>query len=219
MSWFTDAIAFLVKGGPVMVPLILCSIIALAVSIERFFKMRAAITDVTDLCSQVDTMLYRGDSEKAVKKCESSGTPVGSVLAAGIRARKSGTQGAERAMEEQAQKEIAGFQVRLGFLDTIITIAPLLGLLGTVTGMIRSFHVISSKSGMSAPTAITGGVAEALIATAAGLAIAIFSVVVYNYLNEKIKRAIETIETSATHLVNTLAEIEERRNEIKPLSA
>ncbi|HOM70840.1 MAG TPA: MotA/TolQ/ExbB proton channel family protein [Armatimonadota bacterium] len=219
MGWFADAYAFLAKGGPVMIPLMACSVISVAVAIERYFTIRRATADSSDLARSVEDWLYNGESELAAAECEKSETPVGTVLAAGIRSRKLGADRAERVMEEQAQRVVSSLQIRLGMLDTIVTIAPLLGLLGTVVGMIRSFHVISSKSGISQPTAITGGVAEALIATATGLAIAIFSVVAYNYLNERIKRSIEIIEIRATHLVNVLSDIEDRRNEIKSLSA
>jgi biopolymer transport protein ExbB len=219
MGWFADAYAFLSKGGPVMIPLMACSIISLTVAIERYMSLKAANVDTSDLTRGVENLLYNGDVDQAINRCEISGTPIGSVLAAGIRSRKLGPERAERSMEDQAQREISKLQVRLGVLDTIVTIAPLLGLLGTVIGMIGSFHVISSKSGISTPTAITGGVAEALIATATGLAIAIFSVVVYNYLNERIKHVIEAIETNATSLVRVLSDIEDRRSEIKTLSA
>lgn len=219
MGWLTDAVAFLAKGGPVMIPLMTCSVISLTVSIERYLTLKAATSDTSDLSHKTEDWLYNGEAEKAITACETSKTPVGAVLAAGIRSRRLSSARVQRAMEDQAQREIAGFQVRLGMLDTIVTIAPLLGLLGTVTGMIRSFHVISSKSGISTPTAITGGVAEALIATATGLAIAIFSVVVYNYLSERIKHAIEAMEMRATQLMNVISDIEERRNEIQPLSA
>lgn len=219
MDWFADAFAFLVKGGPVMVPLIACSIISVAVMIERFVKLRAATVDTCKLSCQLEDLLYNGEADKAVAECVSSNTPVGAVLAAGIEGRRQGIEAIKRAMEERAIRETGSLSVRLGILDTIITIAPLLGLLGTVTGMIRSFHVISSKEGIGTPTAITGGVAEALIATATGLAIAIVTLIGYNYLNEQVKSAVECIEIRATHLQSVLSDIEERRNEIKSLSA
>ena len=219
MSWFADAYAFLSKGGPVMIPLMDCSIISLTVAIERYMKLKNATTDTSELTRGVENLLYNGQAEQAINRCELNGTPVSSVLTAGIQNRKLGPERAERAMEDQAQREITKLQARLSVLDTIVTIAPLLGLLGTVIGMISSFHVISSKSGLSTPTAITGGVAEALIATATGLAIAIFSVVTYNYFNERIKYSIEMIEVNANRLVRVLSDIEDSRSEIKTLSA
>lgn len=219
MDWFADAFAFLVKGGPVMIPLMACSVVSVAVMIERFVKLKAAGVDTGQLARRTEDRIYAGEADKAIQECQSSGTPAGNVLVAGIRNLRLGTAHAGRAMEEQAIREMACLQVRLGVLDTIITIAPLLGLLGTVTGMIRSFHVISSKEGISTPTAITGGVAEALIATATGLAIAIVTLVGYNYLNERVKHAVEAMEIRSTQLLNVIADIEERRNEIKSISA
>jgi len=109
---------------------------------------------------------------------------------------------------------------RLGWLDTIITIAPLLGLLGTVTGMISAFHVIATKEGISTPMAITGGVAEALIATATGLAIAIFTLVGHNGLQERIKGIVCEMEARGNAMLNVIADSsEEPRREIKSLSA
>jgi len=219
MTWFADAFAFLVKGGPVMVPLVACSVISLAVMIERYVRLKAATADASELARGTQDFLYRGECQLAAAECKASNTPVGAVLAAGIEIHHLGVGQAQRAMEEQGLRQTAKLQVRLSVLDTIVTIAPLLGLLGTVTGMIRSFHVISSRQGIGTPTAITGGVAEALIATATGLAIAIVTLVAYNYMNERVKRAIEAMEIHATQLLNVLSNIEEQRHEIKPLSA
>lgn len=116
-------------------------------------------------------------------------------------------------------QEVSRLGHRLGNLDTIITIAPLLGLLGTVTGMISAFNVIATREGISTPTAITGGVAEALIATATGLFIAIFTLVFYNNLQERVKGIVSEIETCGTGLVNVLSEIGEGGSEITSLSA
>jgi biopolymer transport protein ExbB len=92
-------------------------------------------------------------------------------------------------------------------LDTIVTLAPLLGLLGTITGMIRSFNIIS-QTGVSHPMGITAGIAEALIATATGLVIAIFTLVAYNYFVERVKRIVGEIERRSTQLANFLAATE-----------
>lgn len=202
-----------------MVPLVTCSIIAVTVIFERLMTVRAALSDTTGLSRKVEDYLYNGKADKAIALCEITQCPVASVMAAGISNSRFGVDGAERAMVDQATKEMNTLTVRLPWLDTIITIAPLLGLLGTVTGMIRSFHVISSKAGIGTPTAITGGVAEALIATATGLAIAIVSLVFYNALNEKIKQIISNMESAGTQITNVLSDIREQRDEVKILSA
>jgi biopolymer transport protein ExbB len=108
-----------------------------------------------------------------------------------------------------AQKEIPFLKRRLTILDTIITLAPLLGLLGTVTGMIGSFDVMS-QSGIGQPHAVTGGVAEALIATATGLLIAIVTLVPYNYFSSRVEKEMEEIEYYASRLELLLGETEKK---------
>lgn len=219
MGWLGNAFEFLCKGGPIMAPLIACSIVAVAVMIERVVTIRAAITDTDGMMNRVEEHLLRGEIKRALAQCETVGGYVGSVLASALRLRTLNPSSMERAMQEEASKRTPELHKRLSVLDTIITIAPLLGLLGTVTGMIRSFHVVSSKQGMSAPTAITGGVAEALIATATGLAIAICTLVGYNWLNERVGALVSEAEARANQLVNIVSDIEERGHEITKLSA
>lgn len=219
MDWLSNAYEFLCKGGPVMAPLIVCSILSVAIMMERFATIRSAMVDSDGLMKKIEGYFNRGEVKQALKQCEAAGGYCGPVLSAGLRVRSLDTSTMERAIQEEASKRLPELHKRLSVLDTIITIAPLLGLLGTVTGMIRSFHVISSKSGMSAPTAITGGVAEALIATATGLAIAICTLIGYNWLNEKVGYVVSDCEAKANQLINMAGEIEERRNEITTLSA
>ncbi|MHB9037463.1 MAG: MotA/TolQ/ExbB proton channel family protein [Armatimonadota bacterium] len=220
MGWIKDAFGLLAKGGYVMIPLMTCSVISVAVLIERYFKISKAQADLTDVIRRAEDALYDGNPDRALSILEPVDTPVARVIQAGIRNRHLGERGAERAMEEQGTREVAALTHRLGSLDTIITIAPLLGLLGTVTGMISAFHVIAAKSGISTPTAITGGVAEALIATATGLAIAIVTLIGHNHLQERIKGIVCEIEAKGNAVVNILVEArEESRGEIKRISA
>jgi len=221
MGWLVDAVGLLAKGGLVMIPLLICSIISVAVLLERHIAVKKAHEDVSDLIHSAEDALYSGQVKKSIEILESRGSAVSRVLCAGIRSMHLGERGAERAMEEQGTRETAALTCRLGCLDTIITIAPLLGLLGTVTGMISAFHVIATKDGISTPTAITGGVAEALIATATGLFIAIFTLIGYNGLQERIKGLVAEIEMRGNAMVNVIAEVSEegRSSEIKSLSA
>ncbi len=219
MSWFINAFGFLCKGGPVMIPLMACSVISVAVMIERFIRLRQAGAAPDELMERIEKCLALGKGSEAVNLCRTVGTPLAEMLARGIECRGMGSRQAERCMEEYALKMTPALFNRLPILDTIITIAPLLGLLGTVTGMIRSFHVISTKSGLGTPTAITGGVAEALIATATGLAIAIATLIGYNYLTEKAKGLVSDMEVYGTRLVNILSAGEEDQHEAKALRA
>lgn len=220
MGWIVDAVSLLSKGGIVMIPLMVCSVISVAVLIERYVKITKAQADTSDVIRRAEDAIYGGNPDKALTILEHIDNPIARVISAGICNRHLGERGAERAMEEQGTREVSALTRRLGSLDTIITIAPLLGLLGTVTGMISAFHVIAAKSGISTPTAITGGVAEALIATATGLAIAIFTLIGNNNLQERIKSIVAEIEARGNSMVNILIEAEEEpRGEIKRISA
>ena len=219
MGWLVDAIVLLSKGGYVMIPLMFCSVLSVAVMIDRFIKTKGAQTDVSDIIRKAEDSVYDGKIKKSIELLESASSPVTRVLAAGLRNKHLGERASERAMEEQGMREITSLNHRLGWLDTIITIAPLLGLLGTVTGMISAFHVIAAKSGISTPTAITGGVAEALIATATGLAIAIFTLVGYNNIQDRIRSIVAEIETKGSAMVNIIVEAGEGSDEVTRLSA
>jgi biopolymer transport protein ExbB len=217
MNWVLNAFAFLCKGGPVMAPLIICSIVSVAVMIERYVVINRARGDSEALMSRLENFLALGKYQDAARACEYEQTPLGDMLACGLKC--SNARQSERCMEERALKTTPDMFKRLSALDTIITIAPLLGLLGTVTGMIRAFHVIATKTGISTPTAITGGVAEALIATATGLAIAIVTLVGYNWLADKAKVIVSEMEASGTRLVNILSSGEEAQDEAQAVGA
>ena len=191
------------QGGLVMVPLAVCSILALTVIIERYATLRGADRGGAELIARVRLALQKGGGLEALKKCERAHGPVANVLAAGLRAYLLGSP-VRQAMEEQALAEQPGLNRRLAVLDTTVTLTPLLGLLGTVLGMISAFRIIS-VSGTSHPAGITGGVAEALVATATGLGIAIFSLVGYNWCRDKLRRITEEIELRATQLENLVS--------------
>ncbi len=200
-------IHFLMSGGPVMWPLFLCGVVAVAVMIDRFLAIGATVGDNRRLVAEVEQFVQARQYEKALQTCEDHPGRVGSLLASGLRARHLDRVGIERHMEEFALKQMPVMMERLSVLDTIVTLAPLLGLLGTITGMIKAFHIVGI-AGVSAPAKITGGIAEALIATSAGLTIAIIALPAYNFLTERVRENISEMEWRATQLMNVLA----RRN-------
>jgi len=168
-------IDIIIKGGPVMAPLLGCSIFALTVVIERWLYWRR-IGD-RRLAETLLELVERGELSRAAESTQQADAPLVRVIASGIAHRNAVT----KALEVAAQKEVPVLKRRLTILDTIITLAPLLGLLGTVTGMIGSFGIMS-QAGIGQPHAVTGGVAEALIATIAGLAVAIPALACNNFL-------------------------------------
>jgi len=202
MDFLSKSFSLFVKGGLVMYPLLLCSIFILAVAIERWLYYRQMETDTDDLLSKIKEAI-KTNNHQAQHVCEQTGGPVASMLAAGLSYPGKDRGGVKEAMEEEALNQMSQLKARLGYLDTIVTLAPLLGLLGTVTGMINSFSVLDVSSGK--PFAITGGVAEALIATATGLAIAIVALLFYSYFTSRVDYYIFQMEKSATKFLNYLS--------------
>jgi biopolymer transport protein ExbB len=137
-----------------------------------------------------------GDFKQAMEVAGTSRHPVARVLQAGLRSRDIGPA---TAMQAAAQAELRNLRRNLPVLDTIITLAPLLGLLGTITGMISAFGIVS-EAGLGQPHAITGGIAEALIATATGLLVAIVTLIPYNYFRSRMEAMTEMMEERATRL-------------------
>lgn len=201
---FLKGVEVLMRGGWVMVPLLLCALVSVAVMIERSVVLRRAARYDDGLVGRVRDRLAAGDPAGALAECERTPGAAARVVAAGVRSGLRGGEALDRVLQEAALKELPPLNRRLGTLDTIITLSPLLGLLGTITGMIASFQGVATATGASAAPAITGGVAEALIATATGLAVAIVTLPVYNHLTETVKEVGTTMERRATELQNAL---------------
>ncbi len=190
-------IEFFIKGGPLMYPLLACSLISLTVIIERtFFWMREDMRRNRRLVEEVLELCRKGDWEEVRIKVAGSLDHVIRVMVSGILHREFSMT---KAMESAAAGEIGRMKRYLGVLDTMITVAPLLGILGTVIGIITSFEMLGS-TGIDHPEAVTGGIAQALITTAAGLSIAILSVLPFNYFNSRVDSAVNDIEVYATSL-------------------
>jgi biopolymer transport protein ExbB len=185
------------SGGPVMYPLLACSFIVMTVIIERtifwiktgFRRNRALVDAVLELCRE-------GDWEAVRRKTAGCRDYVVQILISGILHREFSML---KAMESAAADEVQRMRRYMNVLDTMITVAPLLGIFGTVTGIITSFEMLGT-TGIAHPEAVTAGVAEALITTATGLGIAIFSVFPYNYFNMRVERATLEMERYATSL-------------------
>jgi len=185
------------KGGPVMYPLLACSIIALAVVIDRaIFWLKLGLQRKPSLVDEVLELSRQGDWESIRIKTTNTKDYIIKILVSGILHREFSMI---KAMEAAAADEIKHMRRFMGVLDTMITVAPLLGIFGTVLGIITSFEVLGS-AGIEHPQAVTGGIAQALITTAAGLGIAILSVFPYNYFSSRVENAAMLIEKYATSL-------------------
>jgi len=186
-----------IKGGPVMYPLLGCSIIALTVILERaFFWIREDMYRNQPLVDQVLELCRKGDWNAVKEQVAGSKDYIIRILVNGIVHKEFSMT---KAMETAASDEIKRMRSHLGALDTMITVAPLLGIFGTVLGIITSFEILGS-TGIEHPQAVTAGIAQALITTAAGLGIAILSVFPFNYFNSRAEGAALAIEKYATSL-------------------
>lgn len=185
------------RGGPIMWPLLATSITALAVVLERFaFILSERRKRRPPMVDKIISLVERGDIDGAVKAGNGSSDFVVRTLTSALKHRE---ESLSSALLRAANRELKRFNRGLAVLDTITTLAPLLGLLGTVTGMIHAFGLLGGSE-LEAPAAITGGIAEALIATAFGLGIAITALIPFNYLNARLEEARHEIEDAATHL-------------------
>ncbi|MDD5421986.1 MAG: MotA/TolQ/ExbB proton channel family protein [Candidatus Omnitrophota bacterium] len=196
------------KGGPMMYLIILSSILAFGVVIERVYHLNRARIDANKFMDEIMNVLKRNKIIEAVEMCNQTPGPIAHIIKAGILKHDRSKPEIKEAVEEAAQLEIPRLERHLPVLATIAHIAPLLGLLGTVTGMIKSFQVIQQKAMLMTPVNpgdLAGGIWEALLATLAGLSVAIPTYVAYNYLISQVNNLVYDMERSATDLVNLLS--------------
>jgi biopolymer transport protein ExbB len=198
----------MIKGGPVMWPLLACSIVALAVVFERLlFWLVVSVRKNQHLVNRIFTLTENGDFDTAIKEGESSNCLVCRILTAGLAHRN---YGLVQSLEAAAMHEIEKMKRYLSVLDTIITLAPLLGILGTVSGIIVSFDLLGT-AGIEDPKLVTGGIAQALLTTAAGLAIAIVALLPYNTLTRKVEKVTRYLEQLVTCYEVTVQKGQENR--------
>jgi biopolymer transport protein ExbB len=190
-------IQIFLKGGPMMWPLLLTSLVALTVVFERLiFIVREHFTRRPAAVAQIFAAVERGDLDAAQHAGEGSQDYLARTLTYALRHRDVSYS---NALLAAANLELQRFNRGISVLDTIITLAPLEGLFGTVTGMIRAFGLLGANE-LGAPTAITGGIAEALIATAFGLVIAMVALIPFNYLNARLEQARQELENTSAQL-------------------
>jgi len=188
---------FFLSGGPIMYPLLVCSVVVLTVVVERLmFWNRIDRQRNQPLVDEVLELSRHGDWNGVRDRTRNSNDYIVKILISGILHRQFSMI---KAMESAAAEEIRRMRRFMTVMDTMITVAPLLGIFGTVIGIIHSFDVLGT-TGIEHPEAVTAGIAQALITTATGLGIAIFTVFPYNYFNSRVDGAALSIEKYATSL-------------------
>lgn len=195
MSTLKYALDLFAKGGPVMWPLLICSVLALTLAGERIIHLlKIQLSTDKKLIDDLFGLVEKGLCDEAVSKGCNSRDPAVSVIVQGLIHRD---HGLADAMQVEAEKQLDRMKSGMSVLDTIITMAPLLGILGTVTGIIKSFNLLQDV-GLPDPRLATGGISEALITTAAGLVVALATLIPYNYLLTRIRRISRRLEHTAT---------------------
>jgi biopolymer transport protein ExbB len=200
---------WIIRGGPMMVPILLCSVLALAIILEKFMYLQKIKLDTKKFMNEVSDSLKRNRAMDAINICEQTAGPLPNVLKAGILKYDRTRQEIKEAVEDAALHEIPSLERNVNILATVAHISTLLGLLGTVVGMIEVFQKIQEKSAALSPVTpadLSAGIWQALIATAAGLIVAIPTLTAYNYFVSRINNFILQMEISATDLVNVLSE-------------
>jgi len=196
-------------GGPVMWPILLCSIFALAIVLEKFWHLHKIKIDTQDFLNKILDKMKRHDTKEALRICDNIKSPIANILKAGILKYDRPRPQIIEAIEDASLYEIPRIEKNLTTLATIAHVSPLLGLLGTVTGMVRCFQTIQAKATTFHPVSpgdLAGGIWEALLTTVAGLIVAIPTFVAYNYLVSRINNFILEMEKASTELVNFLTE-------------
>jgi len=210
--WGMNAWELIKMGGPLMVPILLCSFFALGIVIEKLIHFSTIQTNVSQLKANIFGLIKNNKIKEAVQLCEASPSPIAKILKAGVLKFGASREEIKETMEDASLFEVPKLENRLGALATIAHISPLLGLLGTVTGMTTCFHTIQVRAASLNPVTpgdLAGGIGEALITTVAGLMVAIPTFVAYNYCVSRINRFTLEMERAATELVNFMCHVAE----------
>lgn len=192
------------RGGILMWPIMACSVVVVAITIERFLVLRQARIDTRDFMDTMRTVLRQNRIQEAVEICDETDGPIARIVRAGILKHRRSKDDIREAIEEAGHLEIPRLERYLSALATCAHIAPLLGLLGTVAGMIKAFAQIQYKKGQVNPADLAEGISNALVTTAAGLTVAIPTLVAYNYFVSRVDNMILAMEVSSSELVELL---------------
>ena len=184
-----------------MWPILLCSIVSFTIVLERFYYLYRERTKIPNIFSRVRSLLKEEKADEALKLCEGTSGPIAHILAVGIHLRKRGLEEKERIITRAGSRIVRQLDKNLRGLAIIGNIAPLLGLLGTVTGMIKAFIKIQELGGRVDASVLAGGIWEALLTTAAGLSVAIPTLVAYHYFEGKVDDYTVQMKEAASELL------------------
>jgi biopolymer transport protein ExbB len=198
-------IDFFTRGGLLMYPILLCSVVGWAIFMERIFAFIKVRRNLLSLQNSVKAFIEGDQAKEAVELCAQQKTPLARILLVVLKNRGCQRSYLKSLAEEVGEREAICLQRYLGLLGTIANISPLLGLLGTVLGMIKAFNVIATQ-GIGTPATLGGGISEALITTAAGLTVAVPLILLHRYLSSRSERLVLELEEATMHIIDLIEE-------------
>lgn len=201
-------IDYIQKGGLLMWPILACSIIAIAIFAERFFYLHRAAIDVGEFLRGLSNLIRRRNFAEAVHECAGTPGPVARVIHAALLQHAAPRSELREIVQEAGQLEVPKLERFLGVLATLAFLAPLLGLIGTVSGMIEAFAAVTSHGGYATVTELSGGIYKSLLTTAAGLVVATPTFVAYSYLSSRVNTMLHEMERAGIEVVHLLKDSE-----------
>jgi biopolymer transport protein ExbB len=195
----------LVKGGVIMIPIGILAVLGLVIFFERYFTIRKAAKDESNLMMQVRSSILTGNLEAAIAICKNSNSPLGRMLAKGLLRIGRPIKDIEGAIENIGKLEVSKLEKNIGILGIIAGIAPMFGFLGTIYGVIKIFYDISSTGNLSIGT-ISGGLYVKMVTAAAGLFVGMIAYILYHILNMMVDKVILKLETDAIEFIDLLEE-------------
>ncbi len=199
-------IEFIQKGGPLMWLLLAASVIAVAVFAERWLYLRRVTISTGDFLRGLANLIRRGAWTEAQIECKGTPVPVARVVHAAILRHDLARADLKEIVQEAGQLEVPNLERGLLVLSTVAQTSPLVGLLGTVIGMIQAFLTVSAQSGYVTATALSGGVYTSLLTTAASLAVAIPAQLAHNYLSSRVNALLHDLERAGIEVVNLIVD-------------
>jgi biopolymer transport protein ExbB len=199
-------IDYIQKGGLLMWPILICSIISIAVFAERLFYFHRATIHVGEFLQGLSNLIQRRNFAEALHESAGTPGPVARVIHAAIIRHESSRADLKDIVQEAGQLEVPKLERFLGVLATIAFLAPLIGLLGTVAGMIEAFGIVSSNGGYATVTELASGVYKSLLTTAAGLVVATPTFVAYSYLSARVNMLMHDMERAGIEVVHMLTD-------------
>lgn len=193
------------RGGIVMGLILVCSVAALAIAVERYLALRKARLDVGQFMMKVKSIYHQGNLAGVLTFCSQKDAPIANIIRRGIIKYDQGDEKVRQAVEDAGRHEVYHLEKRLPVLASIAGVAPMLGFLGTVTGMIGAFQKIESLAGNVNPGDLAGGIWEALLTTAFGLIVGIPAYAAYNYFVTRVARFVHEMEVTTTEFLDILA--------------